>query len=132
VSGCQCKRGFFALRDCGEPAASTCGTCHRRVCAPHLSPASGFTQCLDCAGRAEPSSESQSQSQSQAQESTFDDDWVYGYRDRYYRGGYGPVYTGRDYHHYYDSYDTRSFDSGASDTPPDEDADETATGFGDS
>jgi hypothetical protein len=127
--GCQCKSGFFSLRDCEEPVAATCGACGRTVCARHLSPASGFTRCLDCQGR-EPANKESADS-----ESDYGDDWVYGYRDNYYRSGYGPIYTGSYYNRYYDQYDTRSFASRSrsDDVEDDTDDDErAATGFGDS
>jgi hypothetical protein len=34
---CSCKRGFFTLRDCANPAVATCKACSRRICQQHLS-----------------------------------------------------------------------------------------------
>jgi hypothetical protein len=124
MTRCQCRSGFFSLRDCDEPVSSVCSQCGRAVCARHLSPASGYTTCLDCHGR---------QAHPPDRETGYGDDWVYGYRDTYYRSGYGPIYSGSYYDSYYDSYDTRSFDRDADGTDTDDDAeDRTAAGFGDS
>ena len=117
---CRAKRGFFSLRDCGEMAVKQCALCGRPVCSMHLSPPSGFTNCLDCEGRA---SERQvldkNQQQAPADQPLDDPTWSYRYRDRYYsRSGYAPVYTGRYYDSYYDRYDTRSFDSSMASTGP--------------
>ena len=125
---CECKSGFFSLRDCEEPPTGSCSACGRQVCARHLSPASGFTQCLDCQARS-----SQQPAEGKApvpgEEGALDDQWTYGARHRFYSSGYHPLYTGSHYHRYYDSYDTRSFDevdTGETDTG------ERAAGFGDS
>lgn len=154
MSGCECKSGFFSLRDCDGAPAASCSACGRAVCTRHLSPASGFTECLDCHARAaqapgeeqghpkEPASFAEYQ-QSLAQQPgarpargagagedpALDDEWTYGARHRFYSSGYRPIYSGSHYSTYYDSYDTRSFDetdSGGSD------AEEPAAGFGDS
>jgi len=124
MTRCQCKRGFFSLRDCDEPVSKTCEQCGRTVCARHLSAASGYTRCLDCQGREAPV---------RNRETDYDDDWVYGYRNNYYRSGYGPIYTGRYYSDYYDTYDTRSFASRSDDRDDVEEVEERrATSFGDS
>jgi len=142
---CRAKRGFFSLRDCGEMAVKQCALCGRPVCSMHLSPRSGFTNCLDCDGRqAENDALHQNQQQQpnqQQQQATPDqplDDpgWTYRYRDRYYsRSGYAPVYMGSHYDSYYDRYDTRSFDSSmASSGPASRNWDDSAgsAGIGDS
>lgn len=138
MTGCECKSGFFSLRDCDEAVASMCNACGRGVCTRHLSPASGFTQCLDCHARgAEPQQPQQPGQEGAAaspaaigEDETFDSDWSYRYRHRYYSAGYMPIYMGHHYSTYYDSYDTRSFDDtghGGGDV-----TDEGGGGFGDS
>ncbi|HMM34052.1 MAG TPA: hypothetical protein PKA62_04860 [Thermoanaerobaculia bacterium] len=50
-------------------------------------------------------------------------------RHRFSTAGYAPLYTGSHHSHYYDSYDTRSFeDEGV----PEAETDEGGAGFGDS
>ena len=118
---CQCKTGFFALRDCGEPVVGQCTECQRAMCARHSAPDSGLTKCLDCQGR----------SQQGVANDDYDDQWAHGYRHRYYAAGYTPIYTGHRSHTYYDQYDTRSFDqtqAGAGDLRDDD----SSAGFGDS
>jgi hypothetical protein len=115
-SQCQCKRGFFALRNCGQPASRQCITCQRFACADHLAPSKGYMECLDCAARAG--------EKKVAEPDVYDDEWAYRYRHGYYRRGYAPIYWG---HHdrYYDSYDARPFH--ASSTTAVHDADERAS-----
>lgn len=126
MSGCECKGGFFTLRDCDGAPAGACSECGRTACARHLSPASGFTQCLDCHARAE---QQPREGQNATGEEAFDDEWTYGARHRFYTAGYAPLYTGSHHSHYYDSYDTRSFeDEGV----PEAESDEGRAGFGDS
>jgi hypothetical protein len=48
---CACKRGFFTLRDCGNPATTTCQICSRRVCDQHLAPRIDAKVCVECAAR---------------------------------------------------------------------------------
>lgn len=120
MTGCQCKSGFFALRDCGEQAVTQCLTCQRMVCATHASLESNLTQCMDCHARANQG----------ANRSGYDDQWAYGYRHHYYSSGYAPLYYGsHHHHHYYDQYDTRSFDQGKDGDYRDGDP---QAGFGDS
>jgi hypothetical protein len=105
------KRGFFSLRDCGEMAVKNCALCGRPMCSAHLSPRSGFVNCLDCDAR-------QSE-QTALGQPTDDPNWTYRYRDRYYSSaGYAPIYAGTHYDSYYDRYDTRSFDSSMASTGP--------------
>jgi hypothetical protein len=135
MMGCACKRGFFSLRDCGDPVSTTCSSCGRGVCAAHLSPASGFSQCLDCHARgaqAQTQAQPPSTTKRQVSPNAADDEWVYGYRNSYYRTGYGPIYSGYYYDHYYDSYDTRTFDRAAAANPPDDDKPDAETNFGES
>jgi hypothetical protein len=138
MMGCECKGGFFSLRDCDQPVASSCGTCGRGVCSRHLSPASGFTQCLDCwaQGHGEEGQQQVSDDGSVApvertvgEDATLDDDWAFGYRHGFYRAGYAPIYAGTHSTRYYDTYDTRSFDD---DYDSDTGYDESDGGFGDS
>ncbi len=131
MSGCECKSGFFSLRDCDGAPAASCSACGRAVCTRHLSPASGFTECLDCHARAaeQPQGEPGAKGAVPAGEPPLDDEWTYGARHRFYSSGYHPLYTGSHYNRYYDSYDTRSFDE--TDTGG-SDAGEPAAGFGDS
>ena len=103
---CMCKRGFFMLRDCGNPAERPCQNCARPTCHEHLSPSTGMVTCVECAEREE-----------QAMENNVNDPrWVYGYRRRYYsRNNYAPIYWGTSPGSYYDNYDFRSFDRQATD-----------------
>jgi hypothetical protein len=120
MKGCECKGGFFALRDCDQPVANTCTRCSRGVCSRHLSPASGFTECLDCWARERDEEQAEQQPnddgsmppprKSVDEGTSLDEDWAYGYRHRYYRGGYRPLYVGTAAGVYYSTYDTRSFD----------------------
>jgi hypothetical protein len=103
---CMCKRGFFMLRDCGNPAERPCQTCARPVCREHLSPRSGMVTCVECEGRAE----------QQTKNYADDPGWAYGYRHRYYsQHDYTPLYWGTSSGRYYDDYDYRSFDRAATD-----------------
>jgi hypothetical protein len=47
---CACKRGFFTLRDCANPAGATCSACSRRICDQHLTQGS---ICVECAAKRE-------------------------------------------------------------------------------
>ena len=100
---CRAKRGFFSLRDCGDPTNMSCVDCKRPMCSLHMSPGSGYTRCLDCEAR-KPVAE------------TAVDDWSdpvtpYRYRRRYYRSHrYSPMYVGGYYDSYYNDYDYRTFD----------------------
>lgn len=105
---CAARKGFLTLSDCGEPAATMCANCGRPMCAKHLSPTSGFTNCYDCTATTAPQEEGQ---QGQGQ---YDDAWAHRYRDDYYRtSGYTPMT-------YYDSHDRTSFDSRQDDFGEDE------------
>ena len=126
MSGCECKSGFFSLRDCDGAPAGACSECGRTACARHLSPASGFTHCLDCHARAQ---QQPQEGQPATGEEPLDDEWTYGARHRYYTSGYSPVYTGSHHSRYYDSYDTRSFDETDSGGVDEE---RGSAGFGDS
>lgn len=153
MSGCECKSGFFTLRDCDGAPAGACSACGRTACTRHLSPASGFTQCLDCHARASQRQGEEAQAKAPqsfaeyqrslaqppggrpgrvagaGEDAALDDEWTYGARHRFYSSGYHPVYTGSHYDRYYDSYDTRSFDDEGG---GEAEADEGGAGFGDS
>jgi hypothetical protein len=120
---CQCKSGFFSLRDCGETALGQCSVCQRGMCRQHAAVETQFTQCRDCFAR-------NAQADDRMKRGAYDDDWAYNYRHRYYSSGYAPVYTGTHYHRYYDHYDTRSLHSRSRDY--DDDSDNARAGFGDS
>jgi hypothetical protein len=126
MSACQCKSGFFALRDCGEVGVGNCSQCQRAMCARHSAPDSGFTLCLDCQAR------SGQGRTSTERDDGYDDQWAHGYRHRYYSAGYTPIYTGHRSHGYYDQYDTRSFDQRHANAGELGDDDSTSAGFGDS
>ena len=125
---CKAKRGFFSLRDCGEPVAKKCALCSRPMCTHHLSPASGYTRCLDCDAR------QAEQKVAGGTANVNDPTWPYRYRSSYWRTrGYSPIYGGYFYDPYYNDYDFRSFDSDMARRGPStaSDSGET-TGFGDS
>jgi len=50
---CACKRGFFTLRDCGNPATTSCQLCTRRVCDQHLAPRVDTRVCVECSAKQE-------------------------------------------------------------------------------
>ena len=131
MSGCECKSGFFSLRDCDGAPAGACSECGRAACTRPLSPASGFTQCLDCHARAaqQPQEEEGAAAKGAPADPALDDEWTYGARHRFYTSGYSPVYAGSHRSHYSDSYDTRSFDETDA---AEADVDAGGAGFGDS
>jgi hypothetical protein len=99
---CSCKRGFFTLRDCANPAAATCSACSRRVCAQHTT---REEICVECAATRD-------------EAATFADDptgTAVGYRTRWYRSsGYEPVWWASSDPYYGDAgyrwYDDPSYD----------------------
>lgn len=94
---CAAAKGFLTQSDCGMPASSACSHCGREMCAAHLSPASGFSMCYDCAATQQP----QQQQEGDTADPDYNDQWAHGYRSSYYTStGYRP----------YDSTDSRSFD----------------------
>lgn len=131
MTGCQCKSGFFTLRDCDEPPVRSCTECGRMICTRHTSPASGFMQCLDCWARTGQEKKEEGEHEDEPltaddTETTLDDEWTYGTRHAFYAAGYRPLYSGHDT---FDDYDARSFDdTGVEDW----DAGEGSGGFGDS
>jgi hypothetical protein len=95
---CSCKRGFFTLRDCANPAAATCSACSRRICSEHLAP-SGI--CKECAAKRDED----------------EDLGAVGYRTQWYqRRSYAPVWWGTSDPYYYDTsyrwYDDDQDDDG--------------------
>lgn len=94
MMNCQFKRGFFTFRSCDRPAVKQCENCGQPACPFHLSAQTGMKFCVDCASK---------QSQQAENYDDYQDDWVYSYRNSYYRSGYQPfLYSRQDY---------RSFDS---------------------
>jgi hypothetical protein len=126
MNDCQCKSGFFSLRDCGQPAVGMCSECKRAMCQQHGSATSTYTQCRDCWARNDQDTDGAQYDGNKA----YNDNWAYSYRHRYYGNGYSPVYTGSHYNHYYDRYDARSFNERSSDF--DDGSDNARAGFGDS
>jgi hypothetical protein len=122
---CECKTGFFSLRDCGQPAMAQCQSCSRAMCHAHAAAESRFAECRDCWARRVQDGDPRMVDRNR----NYDDDWAAGYRSRYYAAGYTPIYAGTHYHHYYDRYDTRSFAHSDRDFVDDDDA---RAGFGDS
>ncbi len=137
MSGCECKTGFFALRDCPEPVVGRCRHCRRAMCRRHGDPDSQLGECLDCGARrqSEPAQRGQAQSSRRAAitdstDTRLDDSWVYAYRHRFYASGYLPIYAGTHHSSYYDRYDSRSFEHLAVEN--DDFGDDDGAGFGDS
>lgn len=97
---CQASRGFLTLSACDTPAATACSNCGRTMCPAHLSPASGFSTCYDCAA-----TQRQQEEQGELdQTGEYDETWARGYRSSYYASsGYHPNSS-------YDRHDASSFD----------------------
>jgi hypothetical protein len=76
---CMAQRGFLTLRGCDHPGTATCSSCRRTFCNEHLSPLTGFTECLDCAAR---------KSQNAALPDDYGRDWLFRYRTSYYSSSY--------------------------------------------
>lgn len=131
---CACKRGFFTLRDCEQPATTTCGICSRRVCGAHLAPRVGAMVCVECAakqaeeGAVRPSTAARAARQPTRdlrEEDPTDPGLPYRYRARYYGyHDYQPMWWG-SYDPYWSGYGYRWYDN------PNDD-DEDGGGFGDS
>lgn len=148
MNRCKSKRGFFALRDCGEVASRPCGACGRLTCANHLSQSSGFSRCLDCEARIEAGAPIPGKAAAQQplaatpvakiaskkpEDETYDRAWAYRYRHRYYStAAYAPVYWGSYYDSYYNDYDVRSFDRDVASHTRTESITEQGAGFADS
>jgi hypothetical protein len=121
VTQCQCKAGFFALRDCGNMAMGQCVECTRWICPLHSAPDSVMSTCRDCKARRDQASGTTGGGD------TYDDHWAHSYRDRYYGSGYAPVHSGSLHH--YDNQDAQSFVERDGEI---EDSDDPQAGFGDS
>lgn len=114
---CMARRGFLTLSSCENPASTLCTSCGRMMCTEHLSPTSGFTQCLECAN---------SSAAYDDKATDYDNDWSYRYHHSYYgSSGYRPISDD------YDGDDVRAFDRSAGDTVADDD-EVGDPGFGDS
>jgi hypothetical protein len=124
MTSCQCKAGFFALRDCENLAIGQCAVCGRFICGLHSAPDSVMTTCRDCRAR-----QAQEPSGTTGDSETYDDRWAYSYRDRYYGAGYSPPYAGSHHRHRYDNQDAQSFVGREGEF---EDDDDPQAGFGDS
>jgi hypothetical protein len=113
---CALKRGFFLLRDCGQPTEDSCTECARPICQDHATRQQGQPICLEC------------QAKQAEVEGDYDRQWAYAYRHRYYTTHtYHPFYVSTYYDHYYDDYDVRAFDRETS--VPLDIEDDTAGGF---
>jgi hypothetical protein len=138
MSRCECKAGFFALRDCSQPVLGRCPACRRNMCRRHSAIGHPLGHCLDCVARAQqtlpPTRNDKSAKapphQDQLVDTKVDDAWVYSYRNRFYAGGYAPIYAGTQQSSYYDSFDSRSFDQ--LQVERDDLGDDAGAGFGDS
>jgi hypothetical protein len=111
MATCTAQKGFFTLRGCPNPAVSNCASCGKPTCAEHLSPATGFTMCLDCAARQQQGAPTDKAALNPNAQS-YDSDWAYRYRTHYYTSyGYSPLYSSSHFH----DRDVRSFDRAADD-----------------
>jgi hypothetical protein len=118
MNNCMARRGFLSLSNCDAPASRPCSACGRMMCPDHLSPASGFAQCLECANGRETGPLDESAKIN-------DSDSAYRYRESYYADrGYSPVPVA------FSRHDSRSFDRTTPDSISDDDAGHS--GFGDS
>lgn len=79
--------------------------------------------CRDCKAK-----EAQQPQSGTTGDESYDDDWAYSYRDRYYGAGYRPLYSS-SHHHHYDRQDAQSFVGNEGEI---DDDDDPQAGFGDS
>jgi len=119
MNTCSARRGFLSISNCDAPGARNCAACGRMMCPDHLSPASGFQKCLECANgkQREPLPD---------KPKVNDADESYRYRDSYY--------SDRDYDplpYAFLASDRRGFDRDDS-TDIWADDDEPRSSFGDS
>jgi len=148
MSMCAVKRGFVALRDCGNEAKDSCADCSRDICAEHTRVEGTAILCIECFAKRQQaiadaaakeanrgkfslgdSKKAKGFISSPKNDDWTDTSWAYTYRTHYYSlFGYNPLFWG---HHqpYYDSYDVRSFDEYEEGAPSE---DESAAGFYDS
>jgi len=117
---CSCKRGFFTLRNCANPATATCGECMRRICAEHQAQPA---LCVECQAR---SAEARSFDELDPARDPIRSSATY--RNRWYdNSGYQPVFWGTS-DSYWTSDDYRYYDDGSGN----DDSDDDGGGFGDS
>ncbi|MGA1871506.1 MAG: hypothetical protein ACMUJM_23510 [bacterium] len=97
---CLAKVGLLTLRECGESMETHCALCNRPICKEHMITTQSKLMCPECAFR------QKTGSRRRAYRGPSN-------RHRYYESyGYQPVYYGHD--HYYNDYDSRSFDRSTS------------------
>ena len=103
MSACAVRRGFFILRDCGEPSVYTCNECGRSMCAEHTIQEGGQTFCVECSTRHAGSAPDGAFAASLLA-------WPLLFRHYFYgSSNYNPIYRGNRLDNYYDMYDLRSF-----------------------
>jgi hypothetical protein len=135
---CACKRGFFTLRDCSNPASTSCSICTRRICNDHLAPRVDSQVCVECAAKQEegtlgttapqagqPGAPGQEQAPALGPQLERLDPTsaAVRYRSRYYRSyNYEPMWWG-SYDPYWNDYDYRWYG---------DDDDDDGGGFSDS
>jgi hypothetical protein len=109
MSNCQCRIGFFTLRDCDRPAVAQCHLCQRGICSQHLDAgAAGGPLCLECAALEEQAGRLPAAAATSG--GSFGGRNFFRQRDTLYRQqGYRPVYWGTTTDVYYDRYDYQSF-----------------------
>ncbi|HSE99143.1 MAG TPA: hypothetical protein VLD57_12820, partial [Blastocatellia bacterium] len=79
MNGCEVRRGFFVLRDCGEPAFNTCMECGRSMCAAHTSMSEAML-CVECGARHHVNEENNGEEDA----GWYDGQQTYAYRHNYY------------------------------------------------
>jgi hypothetical protein len=119
---CACKRGFFTLRDCGNPATTTCSICSRRICDEHLAPRVDAKVCAECAAKQEedaaagaPQPTTPDYGLGPPLERLDPTSFALRRRRRYYRNyDYSPMWWGT-YDPYWNDYDYRWYGDGGDD-----------------
>jgi hypothetical protein len=48
MSACQMTRGFFIVRECGDPASDRCFSCGKAVCVEHRTATKDGVRCMEC------------------------------------------------------------------------------------
>jgi hypothetical protein len=126
MTQCQCKAGFFSLRDCENMAIGQCVECARWICGVHSASEVVIQTCRDCKARRDQANGTTGDS------GTYDDGWAHSYRERYYGAGYTPIYSGSHRRHY-DDQDAQGFVARDGEAGEMEDGtDDPQAGFGDS
>ena len=109
MTKCQCREGFFTLRDCEQAATANCSKCGRAVCSRHFDrtpPGGGL--CVECAGIEE--QEGRLPPAKATTGGSFGGRSFYRRRDEFYRShAHRPVYWGVVVDPYSDRYDVWSF-----------------------